>query len=71
MLESDENNVQFIDVNPNVARTSAPIDSLLQMAAQNGGKKFNIFVMSSVSSTIPKRDLRAVQAEFIAKTEHF
>lgn len=41
------------------------------MAAQKGGREINIFVMTLESSTIPKRDPRAVKVELKAKTEHF
>lgn len=53
MLEPEENTVKFIDINPKVTRNSAPVEALIQIAAQNGGKDFNIFVTSSESLNIP------------------
>lgn len=55
-----------------MARASAYVDSLLKMAAENGGQAFNIFLTSSeIRAISPNRDPRVIQAEIRTKIEHF
>lgn len=56
--------------NNDVARSTASTESLLLMAAENGGKCFNIFLQSTDSKSIPNRDPRAVQTEIRSKIPH-
>lgn len=48
-----------------------PTDSLLQLSAQNGGSEFNIFIKSSETKQIPRKDSRAVHAVLKSTTGHF
>ena len=49
--------------NDNYARFPATIDEILQNAANNGGKSFNVFLKSTDSRTLPRRDPRVTQNE--------
>ena len=57
-------------VNNNYARSAATAAELLQHAASNGGKKFNLFLNSTDSKVIPRKDTRAIQAEIKNKIAH-
>ena len=47
--------------NNDYARYSATIEEILQNAADNGGKSFNIFLKSTEFKNLPRRDPRATQ----------
>lgn len=59
----EEFEIQSVKDNPHVARSTAPIASLLHLASSNGGNNFNVFISSTASNTLPKRDPRSTQAE--------
>lgn len=46
----------FIEVNSNLAQFTVLTGSLLQLAAQNGGNEFNIFITSLERKYIPKKE---------------
>lgn len=52
LLEKNDNNVQFLYIKPNVSRISAQVNSLIQMAAQNGGMNYNIYIKSILFAAI-------------------
>lgn len=70
MVEVENGSANFSNNNNVVARSLAPVETLLKMAANNGGKDFNIFISSLESKSIPKRSPRDVQSEILAKIEH-
>ena len=57
-------------VNNNYVRSAVTVAELLQQAASNGGKNFNMFLNSTVSKVIPRKDPRAIQAEIKNKIAH-
>lgn len=52
MLERKYKNVKFITLNPNISRNSAPVESLIQIATQNGRKNYNIYIQSILFALI-------------------
>lgn len=50
MIDTEESVPQFSNINPNFVRSNAPVDSLLQMVADNGDRHFNIFLRSTECS---------------------
>ena len=56
--------------NNNYARSTMTVAELLQCAANNGGKNLNIFLNSTDSKAIPRKDSRCTQAEIKNKIAH-
>lgn len=70
MLKVDNIDFAWDNNNINVVRSSALVNSLHRMAAENGGKTFNIFLTSSESKSPPHRDHVAIQSETKGKIVH-
>ena len=69
-VNSDSQRLLFQSINNNYARTTMTVTELLQCAANNGDKTFNIFLNSMDSKAIPRKDPRSTQAEIKNKVAH-
>ena len=69
-VNNDSQRLLLQAVNNNYARSEVTVAELLQRAASNGGKNFNIFLNSTDSKVISRKDPRSTQAEIKNKIAH-